>query len=123
MDLWFDEKNNIAYICLSGKLNKDIVLAALESTINCDKYKNGMCRLWDLRDAYFSELKSEDILSIATKSFELSSTVSEVNVAIVVKDDLDYGLSRMFQSYSNRTSQNMVFRTIEEAEQWLMVVG
>ncbi|WP_146032991.1 hypothetical protein [Geothermobacter hydrogeniphilus] len=123
MDLWFDEKNNIAYIGLSGILDKDSILDALESTISCEKYKDGMSRLWDFRDADLSELKSSDILSIAIKSSELSSTMNEVNIAIVVKDSLDYGLSRMFQSYTNRTSQNMVFRTVEEAEQWLMGVA
>ena len=68
MDLRIDEEKNIAYIKLSGLLSKKVILSAFDLTVSDKRYKNGMGRLWDFRDAELSSLDSETITEMAQYS-------------------------------------------------------
>jgi len=65
MKLRIDEENNIAYIKLSGLLSKKVILSAFDVTVSDKKYRKGMGRLWDFRDANLSSLDSETITTMA----------------------------------------------------------
>jgi len=51
MDLHIDEEKNIAYIKLSGQLSKKAILSAFDLAVADERYRNGMGRLWDFKDA------------------------------------------------------------------------
>jgi hypothetical protein len=59
MKLRIDEKKNIAYIKLSGLLSQEDILGAFDLTVSDKRYKKGMGRLWDFRNADLSSLDSE----------------------------------------------------------------
>ena len=120
MELRIDEEKNIAFIKLSGRLSKKSILDAFDSAISNAKYKSGMGRLWDFRDADLSSLETETIVAMAQYSLKFSSGVNDVKVAFVTNRELEFGLSRMFEMSSKAKTPIEVFRSLAEAEQWMM---
>lgn len=120
MDLRIDEENKIAYIKLSGLLSKDAILNAFDLTVSDKRYKNGMGRLWDFRDADLSSLKPGAVIEMAQYSLRFPPGINDVKVAFVVSRNLEYGLSRMFDSTSQSKTPIRVFRSMGEAEKWMM---
>ena len=120
MNLRIDDEKNIAYIKLSGQLSKKVILSAFDLTVSDKRYKKGMGRLWDFRDADLSSLDSEIITQMAQYSLSFPPGINDVKVAFVVSRDLEYGLSRMFEISSNAKTPIFVFRSMDEANRWLM---
>ena len=120
MDLRIDEEKNIAYVKLSGLLSKKVILNAFDLTVSDKRYKNGMGRLWDFRDAELSSLDSETITEMAQYSLRFPQGINDVKVAFVTSKDLEYGLSRMFEMSSKAMTPIRVFRAMDEAEKWMM---
>ena len=120
MDLRFNEEKNIAYIKLSGLLSKKVILSAFDLVVSEKRYKKGMGRLWDFRDADLSSLDSEAITEMAQYSLKFPPGVNDVKVAFVTSRDLEYGLSRMFEMSSEAMTPIRVFRAMDEAEKWMM---
>ncbi len=120
MDLRTDKEKNIAYIKLSGQLSKKAILRAFDLAVADIRYRDGMGRLWDFRDADLSSLKSETVFEMAQYSLNFPSGINDVKVAFLVSRDFEYGLSRMFELSSNSKTPINVFRTMDEAEKWMM---
>ena len=120
MDLRIDEEKNMAYIKLSGLLSKKIILSAFDLTVSDRRYKNGMGRLWDFRDADLSSLEAETITEMAQYSLRFPPGINDVKVAFVTDRDIEYGLTRMFEISSEAMTPIQVFRAMDEAEKWMM---
>ena len=120
MELRTDEERNIAYIKIAGSLNREIILEAFDAVVSDSRYKKGMSRLWDFRDADLSSLDSSTIAAMAQYPMKFPPGISNVKVAFVASRGLEFGLSRMFQALSgDRSSAISVFYTMEDAETWL----
>ena len=65
MDLRTCEAKSIAYIRLTGPLNREIILEAFDAAVMDKRYRKGMGRLWDFRDANLSSLDSFQVEEIA----------------------------------------------------------
>ena len=66
------------------------------------------------------DVSTSDIETIAELSIEASKIASDRLIAVVAKDDLSFGYSRMWQFLSNEIVwERMVFRLRNEAEEWL----
>lgn len=122
MDLRIDETKNIAYIKITGKVRSKDILDAFDLAVSSEKYKKGMGRLWDFTEIDLSSLGSNVIPSMAQYSLNFPEGIRDVKVAFVVSVSFEYGLTRMFQTYSDMyaKSQVMVFDTVEKAEEWMM---
>ena len=120
MDLRIDEEKNIAYIKLSGKLSREVILNAFDLTVSDKRYKNGMGRLWDFRDADLSSLDTETITEMAQYSLRFPPGINDVKVAFVTSRDIEYGLSRLFEISSKSKTPIEVFRGMDEAENWMI---
>lgn len=73
----------MGYIRLSGLLNKKVILSAFDLTVTDKRYKNGMGRLWDFRDADLSSLDAKTINEIAQYSLRFPPGINDVKVAFV----------------------------------------
>ncbi len=122
MQLRIDKENNIAYIKLSGQLDRKIILDAFDQTVSDKDYKHGMGRLWDFTDADLSLLSSSDVIDMAQYSMKFPPGINDVKVAFVTSGNLSFGLSRMFASTSLSDTPIKVYKRIEEAEGWLSAV-
>jgi len=120
MELRTDKAKNIAYIRLVGPLNREIILAAFDAAVSDRRYRKGMSRLWDFRDADLSSLDSSTIAEMAEYSIKFPPGINDVKVAFVASRKLEFGLSREFEMYSMDTKTAVsVFYTIADAENWL----
>jgi hypothetical protein len=125
MDLRIDEETNIAYIKINGKVSSEDILAAFDAAVSSEKYKKGMGRLWDFTEIDLSALDSSVIPEMAQYSLSFPPGISDVKVAFVATRTSEYGLTRMFQEYSDIYSETqvMVFDNLDEAEKWMMDEG
>lgn len=66
------------------------------------------------------DLSSEHVLQCNNLSMSASNENPNICIAAVMNSDLGYGLSRMWQAYTDDIPWNAkVFRTRSEAEDWL----
>jgi hypothetical protein len=120
MDLRIDAEKNLAYIKLSGRLSKEEILRAFDSTVSDERYKKGMGRIWDFRNADLSSFDSQTIAEMGKYSLRFPPGINDVKVAFVTSRNLEYGLSRMFELSSTAMTPIRVFRALDEAEKWMM---
>jgi hypothetical protein len=78
--------------------------------------------IWDLNEGGNPELSPDDIATIIGISVKYGSQRKKGKTAIVTDNDLYYGLSRMYESYSaiepDMSLQVQVFRDFEQAIAW-----
>ena len=120
MDLRIDEEKNIAYIKITGSASSRGILDAFDMAVSNERYKKGMGRLWDFRDADLSSIHSETVREMAQYSTRFPPGINDVKVAFVTGRELEYGLSRMFEMSSRAKTPIRTFQKIEEAEKWMM---
>lgn len=120
MDIRFDKGKNIAHIKMSGELGQEEILAAFDLTVSDKRYKNGMGRLWDFREVDLSSLKTETVVKMAQYSLRFPPGINDVKVAFVVSRDFEFGMTRMFEMSSKSKTPIHVFRSVAEAEEWMM---
>jgi hypothetical protein len=120
VELRTDPKKGIAYIKMSGSLQKKEILEALDQAVSDERYRSGMNRLWDFRDSDLSALDSAAIAELAQYPMKFPGGINDVKVALLVGRKLEYGLTRMFEAYSTDLPFTVkVFYTLDEAEAWL----
>jgi hypothetical protein len=94
-------------------------LDAFDFVVADKKYKKGMGRLWDFREADLSSLTTDTVKQMAQYSLKFPPGINDVKVAFVTSRPLEYGLSRMFEMASRAKTPISVFKLIEEAEKWM----
>jgi hypothetical protein len=94
-------------------------LGAFDAAVSDDEYKPGMGRIWDFRDADLSALDGSVVAEMTRYPSKFPPGISDVKVAFVASRDLEYGLSRMFEAYSEAPSTISVFYSLAEAEAWI----
>jgi hypothetical protein len=119
MDLRIDIEKDIAYLKLSGKIDKDTFLYTFELTVSDENYKKGMGRIWDLRDANLSCLQSKTLVEIAQYPNKFPAGINDVKVAFVAHRDIEFGLARMVEMSSLGATEIRVFRTMDQAKEWM----
>lgn len=120
MELHFDDTGGFAHIRLSGPLTREVILRSFDATVSDERYRPGMGRLWDFRNADLSSLDAATIAEMARYSTRFPPGVNDVPVAFVTSRRLEYGLTRMFQAFSDSAATTVsVFDSMEAAEEWL----
>lgn len=97
-----------------------VIFSAFDLTSSDKRYKKGMGRLWDFRDADLSSLDTETITEMAQYSLKFPPGINDVTVAFVTDRVLEYGLSRMFEISSKAMSPIRVFHSMDEAKKWMV---
>ncbi|MFC1884548.1 hypothetical protein ACFL2O_07245 [Thermodesulfobacteriota bacterium] len=80
--------------------------------------------LWDFREADLSKIKTEEFAELARLIKRKADLRQGGKTALVFKRDLEFGLGRMFEVFSeleDLSFEFMSFRSIEEAREWLGV--
>ena len=105
MDIQIGEAKHFAHIKLTGVLSRDMILRAFDAAVLHERYQPGMGRLWDSRTADLSLLDSGTIAEMARYSTRFPPGVNDVKVAFVAGRELEYGLSRMFEFFSEDAAE------------------
>jgi len=110
----------IAYIKASGKVNADEIMIEGARMFAETDWENGFNILCDYREITEFDLSNEDIKKIANQDKVHEPIFDKSKCAVVATSKLIFGLSRMWEIFSEDTSlTTMVFRDIREAIDWL----
>jgi hypothetical protein len=78
--------------------------------------------LWDIREGSLARLSSKDLQMIVERGAQFADRRKGGRTAIVCSKELDYGFSRMFQTFASLQHipfEINVFRNLEKAREWL----
>lgn len=110
------EIDNILVVTIQGETNVGDIKKILDQTRNDTGYTH-TARLWDFRKSSFA-FSQEEVIDLA--SYASMGDVKPGKVAMLVKEDLSFGVSRIYEVFrhTNMTQVN-VFRKKPEAIAWL----
>ena len=110
------EMQDILVVSIKGNPSVDDIKQILDQTRNTSGYSHN-ARLWDFRKSNFSFSQNE-ILDIASYASAADSRPGKV--AMLVKEDLSFGVSRIYEVFRNTDlTETNVFRDKEKAVAWL----
>ena len=114
-----DRSKGLTTIKVSGVLTFDKAMSMVQSLYEGEPTANVLC---DLTETAEIHLTADQVIGLASYSPRYKGFRPPGKTAIVVHQDLFFGLSRMFESHSeirNAPYQVRVFRNTEEAMQWI----
>lgn len=120
-DINFNHLPDYVYIKTSGPASPQGFDKLLTEIVNSPKWKTGTKQLIDHRNLKAEKLLSTDVQRIMEIVGKHSKKLGVGNCAFVVKDNLGFGLIRMYELLGgeNVHQEMAVFYNIEEAVEWL----
>ena len=116
----YDREENVIFTKAEGVIELDDIIMYFSSvaTLNIRK---GYRVLADYSDAIL-ELSNEDIHEMAKRRKVFLDTNGKISIAVICNEDYVFGLGRMYEALLGKDKYNtMIFRSQEEAMQWLGV--
>jgi len=103
----------------SGVLTKGMILAHMDLLSNDPEFDPDFSQITDFTQLTGMDIGPEDIRQLAQRNIFSARS----HRAFVVKNNLQFGLARMFQTYRELNGETgiRVFRTIDEALDWILV--
>ena len=116
-----NKKKNIRCHIVRGVIDVRELTEYLKEMYTSSDFYSGMNVLWDLQEADFSSISNEDVRSLMEYVGKQWGKGGKSKAALVVSHDLDYGLSRMYQSMMEGATSSKIdiFRDINEAKEWI----
>ncbi len=90
-----------------GLFTNPSILSAFDLNVADNRYRDGMGRLWDFRDADLSSLKSETVVEMAQYSLNFPSGINDVKVAFLVSRDFSTGCRACLSCHQTVKHQSM----------------
>lgn len=113
------DQQDLTVHTIHGEINGDEIIEKIKDGID---EKHTLYVLWDFRQAEITDLPIEKMYQILTIGKKLAEARKTGKTAIVVSNDLGFGLARMYEAYSEIevfSTEIRAFRTIEQARAWL----
>lgn len=111
------EKDGVLHIAVQGDPTVSDIKQTLDQTRDASGYNN-LARLWDFRKSSF-EFTAEELEEIA--SHASTADLDPARVAMLVSQDLSYGVSRIYEAYRKSALTDVkVFRDEAAALEWLL---
>ncbi|MCM8535957.1 MAG: hypothetical protein NE334_08480 [Lentisphaeraceae bacterium] len=117
----FDSKLNSFISESSGPLTRDGISTLLDDLIERFAAHESASYIANHGNSPAKDLSADDIWKIAEDCKRLSPVLEDKKLAVVFYEDLDYGLGRMWQSFTEtKTSYKIeLFRSLEDAKVWI----
>lgn len=123
-DTWsarVDESTGIPVVTICGKVTVNDFVRFLSATENMPGYWSHDKYLWDMRQV--TEFPSTSEIRTYANAARSETSLS-CKIAIVVGQDVHFGLARMFEMLSEHpTVVRRVFRDYDQAQIWLLTSG
>ena len=106
------------YVC-TGVMDRAEITDAVDAFYADDPTANV---IWDLTDANLSALSAVDVQMVAEHTASRAHSRSGGKTALVAPTDMDFGMSRMFQTMIDNADHQAsvsVFRSRDEAVEWI----
>jgi len=106
---------------VKGALTRTGLLKKLKEIYHSPEIQTDTNVLWDLRETDLTTFSTEDILAIRAFVKDHWGIGGKSRAALIVRRDLQFGLSRMFQTWMEDevSSAVRVFREYDEGMKWV----
>ena len=102
---------------VKGSEIKEVNDAIYESP---EKTRSILYQICDFRSAEIVDISQEEVRQLAMQDKIAFAINPAMRIAIVVKTDLGYGLSRMWETLAHQSRlETMVFKDLKEAKRWI----
>jgi len=115
-----DGNRRIVFTAMAGALSFRQLVAQAVALQSDPRFHSSFCELVDVRGVTESDLSFREMVELAQTIDPFSPAARR---AIVAGNELMYGTSRMYQSILDDESNIQVFRTMEEAREWLDITS
>jgi len=115
-----DGNRRIVFTAMAGALSFRQLVAQAVALQSDPRFHSSFCELVDVRGVTESDLSFREMVELAQTIDPFSPAARR---AIVAGSELMYGTSRMYQSILDDESNIQVFRTMEEAREWLDITS
>jgi len=117
---YYDAESDILVLQPEGGLTMDMIRALNDKVINCDEYPPYVNTIWDMRKTDYRNINKQFLEELIELRKEIMPVRGKAKLAYVASSDFEFGITRMYEMLSVDIPQQMhIFRTIEEAKQWL----
>ena len=108
-------------VIIKGKFDLDAFKDFYRQMVSHPDFRTGMNVIWDTRQADISKISQDEMRFISSHIAPLTKERGEGKGALVVSDDVSFGVSRMGEMMTEKyvTVTLRVFRNMEEAEKWI----
>ena len=115
---YFVENQGVYVVAVEGSVQVEPLAAILREAWANPKYRSKL--LWDLREASLAELTRAQLDQLALVSETENPHVARARSALLVAREVDYGVSRMFETVMDRLPVDVsVFRDYDAAMAWV----
>jgi hypothetical protein len=113
-----DKELRLVLTSAFGVLTRDEILTSRQQLLEDPDFDPSYSQVQDYSGVTKIELTADDVRSLA----QASVFSSQARRALVVKDDLQFGLSRMFGTHRESAGEMgiRVFRNLHEAVDWVL---
>ena len=114
-----DKSKDLTVFTVKGLLSFDDAMPVVKAFYDGSPTKHV---IWDMTDTTEVQFTSEEVIKIATFEPRIGGKRALGKTAFVAQKDVLFGLSRMFEIHSGMVNSPypvMVFRSIEQAYNWL----
>ncbi len=117
-----DPQRSWLLIELTGRFDLDDLEKCYQTFLGRSDWKKGNDILWDVRACSFEHLNGNDMRTIAAMTENYRDQRGPGRAAWVTGRNVDFGIGRMYEmtNEKNVIYNFRVFRTIEEAEEWIL---
>jgi hypothetical protein len=118
----FRPEVNLVICVHKGNRPDDEFLSASKSLYENDLFNLSMNRLVDMRQAKNFESRSSTVLQQLSEfvKMQFTETNAHPKIAIIAPEDISFGLSRMYETYTDSVPWDLVvFRSVDTALAWL----
>jgi hypothetical protein len=119
MQVHYDPRTGILFGVCTGRITLAEYEVALRGIVTSSEHPPDADVLWDLRDVDYSAVDTDyvnDLIAIRGKYPQRG----KAKIAVVAREDVGFGLSRMFSMFSDTLPQAVgIFRDRDAAERWL----
>ena len=116
--LHYDEARGILIATAGGRVDLDEFREIMGTITSGERYPATVPALWDLRELDFEDFDRN--LALNVKKIRAPFTErGNAPIALVVADQLGYGMMRMLQAFIDSTANSLVCYDYEKAVQWL----
>ena len=121
VEIKIDGKADVVVRRVIGKLSLDDVKDSFKALYEHPGFRVGMSAVWDFREGDAAKLTGDGIKEIVSYvAQQTAKRGSGYRVAIVAPRDVDFGTSRMFQTYGHDLPFELkICRKVEDAFRWI----
>ena len=121
MEINTEIKENIRWHTVKGVIDIAKLTDYLKQIYNSSNFDSNMDTFWNLLEADFSSVMSKDVQELSRFVREYWGKEGKSKSALIVPNDLGFGLSRMYETLSDAdySSEISIFKDIDEAKKWI----